>query len=133
MSQKIQRICNIILLDQSDLLPSKHYAKIINCSHYILLYAFNSFLLICTKFLLKAPNVIDVLQESKEILSHCEENLDSADRELFVECAEVVKTFQSKEPFSLFKLSMYFHRYLQWKWLERFVNFFFIYNSKIES
>ncbi|KAK7584348.1 hypothetical protein V9T40_005311 [Parthenolecanium corni] len=65
-----------------------------------------------------APDPIDVLRESKELLNYCERNLDSGDRELFVKCAEIVKTFQSKEPFSLFRISMYFHRYLQWKWLE---------------
>ncbi|XP_065210501.1 G protein-coupled receptor kinase 2 isoform X1 [Planococcus citri] len=65
-----------------------------------------------------ASEMIDVLQECKTILSYCEKNIDSGDRELFVKCADVVKTFQSKEPFTLFRLSMYFHRYLQWKWLE---------------
>lgn len=73
---------------------------------------------------LQAPYPIDVLQESKEVLSYCEQNLNSADRELFVQCVKIIKTFQSKEPFSLFRLSMYFHRYLQWKWLERFVYIF---------
>ena len=30
-----------------------------------------------------------------------------------------VKDYLSDEPFDEFKKSMYFHRYLQWKWLER--------------
>lgn len=72
-------------------------------------------------FYSQASEPIDVLQESKERLSHCEKNLNSADRELFDECAKIVKTFLSNEPFSLFRSSMYFHRYLQWKWLERSV------------
>lgn len=32
-----------------------------------------------------------------------------------------VKIFLAREPFHLFENSMYFHRYLQWKWLERYL------------
>lgn len=39
----------------------------------------------------------------------------------FTECAKLVKDFLADEPFRLFEQSMYFHRYLQWKWLERLV------------
>jgi G protein-coupled receptor kinase len=38
---------------------------------------------------------------------------------LFAPCVKDVKALLSKEPFQEFLKSMYFHRYLQWKWLER--------------
>ncbi len=34
-------------------------------------------------------------------------------------CVKQVKTFLSGDPFREFRMSMYFHRYLQWKYLER--------------
>lgn len=39
-------------------------------------------------------------------------------KELFEACVVPVKSFLAGEPFSEFEQSMYFHRYLQWKWLE---------------
>ena len=38
---------------------------------------------------------------------------------LFDECVEEVKLHLSRKPFDDFKNSMYFNRYLQWKWLEK--------------
>ncbi|XP_076033447.1 G protein-coupled receptor kinase 2 isoform X2 [Oratosquilla oratoria] len=60
--------------------------------------------------------VIDVLNES--LVSSCKENLDQASKDLFTESNEAVKQFLANEPFREFENSMYFHRYLQWKWLE---------------
>ncbi|CAD7085285.1 unnamed protein product [Hermetia illucens] len=39
-------------------------------------------------------------------------------KELFEPCVNAVKSFLAGEPFREFETSMYFHRYLQWKWLE---------------
>lgn len=47
------------------------------------------------------------------------ETVDSGQRDLFGQCVAEVKAYLSKEPFDEFLNSMYFHRYLQWKWLER--------------
>jgi G protein-coupled receptor kinase len=54
-----------------------------------------------------------------EIIEHSKEKLATGNRELFLECMAAVKTFLAGEPFHQFENSMYFHRYLQWKWLER--------------
>ncbi|KAL4148970.1 hypothetical protein QTP88_003099 [Uroleucon formosanum] len=64
-----------------------------------------------------AVNAVDVLSE--DMIVRCRHQLDSAHRELFTDCSTAVKSFLAGRPFSLFESSMYFHRYLQWKWLER--------------
>ena len=46
-------------------------------------------------------------------------DINSKSRELFSECQVEVKKFLSEAPFREFRMSMYFHRYLQWKYLER--------------
>lgn len=43
---------------------------------------------------------------------------NNSSKELFEPCAEVAKDYLSKQPFTEFLDSMYFKRYLQWKWLE---------------
>ncbi len=60
---------------------------------------------------------IDALSE--ETIAECIASVDSAARDLFSACAAQVKQYLSKEPFEEFRQSMYFHRYLQWKKLER--------------
>lgn len=67
----------------------------------------------------KAPDAVDML--NTEMIVYCKEKMASGNRELFNDCMAAVKTFLAGEPFSQFQESMYFHRYLQWKWLERFV------------
>ncbi|XP_076460921.1 G protein-coupled receptor kinase 5-like isoform X1 [Babylonia areolata] len=47
-----------------------------------------------------------------------EMNQQNASKELFNCCAEVVKNYLLEEPFAKFVDSIYFKRYLQWKWLE---------------
>jgi len=47
------------------------------------------------------------------------DNINSKSRELFNQCQAEVKNFLSEHPFKEFRMSMYFHRYLQWKNLER--------------
>lgn len=64
--------------------------------------------------------------EGEEILSLPEvgielivcDKLTNGHKELFVPCIQAVKAFLAGEPFKDFTNSMYFHRYLQWKWLE---------------
>ena len=40
---------------------------------------------------------------------------------MFAACTAVVRGYLAGEPFKDFENSMYFHRYLQWKWLERYI------------
>ena len=47
------------------------------------------------------------------------ENINSKSKDLFGQCQASVKNFLSESPFKEFRMSMYFHRYLQWKSLER--------------
>jgi len=54
-----------------------------------------------------------------EVVECVKENINSKSRDLFSQCQANVKSFLSKEPFKEFRMSMYFHRYLQWKNLER--------------
>ncbi|KAK2143241.1 hypothetical protein LSH36_860g00003 [Paralvinella palmiformis] len=54
-----------------------------------------------------------LVEECTSFIAQC-----SYTRELFNKCAEVVREYLSKEPFDEFLESMYFKRYLQWKWLE---------------
>lgn len=46
------------------------------------------------------------------------DNLINGHKDSFTPCVETVKSFLAGEPFKDFTTSMYFHRYLQWKWLE---------------
>jgi hypothetical protein len=73
--------------------------------------------LCATLFWFQASEAVDIL--NAEINEHCKEKLATGNKELFVECMAAVKAFLAGEPFHLFENSMYFHRYLQWKWLER--------------
>lgn len=41
-----------------------------------------------------------------------------APKDVFAGCVVAVKAFLAEAPFCDFQTSMYFHRYLQWKWLE---------------
>ncbi|XP_066549438.1 G protein-coupled receptor kinase 5 [Amia ocellicauda] len=56
---------------------------------------------------------LDLIQETKEKLelSPC--------KELFSHCVKSVQDYLSGEPFQEYQESMYFDRFLQWKWLER--------------
>lgn len=60
---------------------------------------------------------IDRLSEST--ISSVLDSIESRQRDLFAQCVAEVKSYLAKEPFAEFRSSMYFHRYLQWKWLER--------------
>ncbi|XP_056636754.1 G protein-coupled receptor kinase 2 [Diorhabda sublineata] len=46
------------------------------------------------------------------------DKLTNGHKDLFASCVKAVKDSLAGEPFREFTTSMYFHRYLQWKWLE---------------
>lgn len=46
------------------------------------------------------------------------DKLTNGHKDLFTSCIQAVKACLAGEPFREFTTSMYFHRYLQWKWLE---------------
>ncbi|XP_020715594.1 G protein-coupled receptor kinase 2 isoform X3 [Ceratitis capitata] len=60
--------------------------------------------------------VLDVLND--DLIARVRDKLTSGNKELFEPCVTAVKAFLAGEPFQEFETSMYFHRYLQWKWLE---------------
>ncbi|XP_002742089.2 G protein-coupled receptor kinase 5 [Saccoglossus kowalevskii] len=67
----------------------------------------------------ESPTVVKYI--STETIAACKENLSSEtnnNKELFSDCASEVKAYLSEQPFKDFQDSMYFSRYLQWKWLE---------------
>ncbi|KAL9900876.1 G protein-coupled receptor kinase 2 isoform 3-T3 [Glossina fuscipes fuscipes] len=60
--------------------------------------------------------VLDVLND--DLIARVRDKINSGSKELFEPCVNAVKAFLAGEPFREFENSMYFHRYLQWKWLE---------------
>ncbi|KAJ8269771.1 hypothetical protein COCON_G00123780 [Conger conger] len=56
----------------------------------------------------------------QEVVSECRERLEQSPcKELFKECTRIVREYLSGAPFSCYQETMYFSRFLQWKWLER--------------
>uniref|UniRef100_A0A9J7XUK1 G protein-coupled receptor kinase n=1 Tax=Cyprinus carpio carpio TaxID=630221 RepID=A0A9J7XUK1_CYPCA len=65
----------------------------------------------------KEDNVPEV---TKEMVTKCAERLQQeACKELFMECTKLIHDFLSMAPFADYLDSMYYSRFLQWKWLER--------------
>ncbi|KAH8331228.1 hypothetical protein KR067_013082, partial [Drosophila pandora] len=60
--------------------------------------------------------VLDVLND--DLIAQVRTKLNSGGKDIFAQCVNAVKSFLAGEPFREFENSMYFHRYLQWKWLE---------------
>ncbi|XP_056384848.1 G protein-coupled receptor kinase 5 isoform X2 [Hyla sarda] len=61
-----------------------------------------------------------VSEVGQDIVHQMEEKLEiSPYKEIFCHCAKSVYDFLSREPFQCYLDSMYFDRFLQWKWLER--------------
>uniref|UniRef100_A0A8C7Z4C1 G protein-coupled receptor kinase n=1 Tax=Oryzias sinensis TaxID=183150 RepID=A0A8C7Z4C1_9TELE len=55
-------------------------------------------------------------------VASCRERLEQTPcKELFNDCTKIVRDHLSGAPFSSYQESMYFSRFLQWKWLERWV------------
>ena len=66
-------------------------------------------------------SVLDAVpaEEVSRCQGECFEEDAAAGKEVFSDCVKTLKNFLSNEPYKEFENSMYFHRYLQWKWLER--------------
>ncbi|XP_052868484.1 G protein-coupled receptor kinase 2 [Anopheles cruzii] len=60
--------------------------------------------------------VLDVLND--DMVAQVRTKLSAGSKELFEASITAVRAFLAGEPFREFEASMYFHRYLQWKWLE---------------
>lgn len=67
------------------------------------------------------PETPEYIEEvSEDILQQCKEKLEMvACKELFCNCVKSVHDYLSGRPFNEYQESMYFDRFLQWKWLER--------------
>uniref|UniRef100_A0A6Q2Y538 G protein-coupled receptor kinase n=1 Tax=Esox lucius TaxID=8010 RepID=A0A6Q2Y538_ESOLU len=56
----------------------------------------------------------------QELLAECRDKLEQTPcKELFNDCCKIVGEYLSGAPFSSYQETMYFSRFLQWKWLER--------------
>lgn len=66
-----------------------------------------------------AEESVEIIND--EIIEQCKERLHEGSKDVFAACTAVVRGYLAGEPFKEFENSMYFHRYLQWKWLERYV------------
>ncbi|XP_062867124.1 G protein-coupled receptor kinase 6 isoform X2 [Trichomycterus rosablanca] len=56
----------------------------------------------------------------EEMVSKCAERLEQeACKELFMDCTKLIHDYLSVAPFADYLDSIYFNRFLQWKWLER--------------
>ncbi|TMS23688.1 G protein-coupled receptor kinase 5 [Larimichthys crocea] len=56
----------------------------------------------------------------QDVVAGCRERLEQSPcKELFNDCTKIVRDYLSGAPFSSYQESMYFSRFLQWKWLER--------------
>lgn len=60
-------------------------------------------------------------EEVSRCKGECFEEVTAAGKEVFADCVRTVKKYLSEVPYEEFEGSMFFHRYLQWKWLERCV------------
>ncbi|XP_034994915.1 G protein-coupled receptor kinase 5 isoform X2 [Zootoca vivipara] len=66
----------------------------------------------------KSPGYIEEISQS--LMGHCTENLQrSACKDLFSSCVQHLHEYLSGAPFTNYQDSMYFDRFLQWKYLER--------------
>ncbi|XP_055004311.1 G protein-coupled receptor kinase 6 [Boleophthalmus pectinirostris] len=66
----------------------------------------------------KSEEYVSELEES--MMAQCSERLqENASKELFKDCTKLIHDFLSMAPFADYLDSMFFNRFLQWKWLER--------------
>lgn len=73
-----------------------------------------------------AEEAVEIVND--DIVQQCKERLGDSAKDLFSGSTTVVRGYLAGEPFKEFENSMYFNRYLQWKWLERYYTSF---NNKI--
>lgn len=64
--------------------------------------------------------MLDVVpkDEALRCQDECFEDATAGGKEVFSVCVLAVKQFMSDLPYKEFEESMYFHRFIQWKWLE---------------
>uniref|UniRef100_A0A6I8PUF9 G protein-coupled receptor kinase n=1 Tax=Xenopus tropicalis TaxID=8364 RepID=A0A6I8PUF9_XENTR len=73
----------------------------------------------CIEFL-DAVSAAHLPEIPQDTVHECKEKLEQSPcKELFKDCTRVVHDYLSGTPFGDFQDSMYFSRFLQWKWLER--------------
>ncbi|XP_058630421.1 G protein-coupled receptor kinase 4 isoform X3 [Onychostoma macrolepis] len=73
----------------------------------------------CIEFLdsVSAAHLPEIAQD---VVGDCRQKLEQSPcKELFQACTRIVREYLSGEPFSAYQETMYFSRFLQWKWLER--------------
>jgi len=63
-----------------------------------------------------AEEAIEIIND--DIIQQCKERLTDCSKDVFASCTAVVRGYLAGEPFNEYQNSMFFHRYLQWKWLE---------------
>ncbi|ETE70555.1 G protein-coupled receptor kinase 5, partial [Ophiophagus hannah] len=74
---------------------------------------------IVMKYLIPGSPVY-VAEASQDLVQQIKEKLENSPcKELFSPCVKSVHEYLSGEPFQEYSDSMYFDRFLQWKWLER--------------
>ncbi|XP_034296153.1 G protein-coupled receptor kinase 5 isoform X2 [Pantherophis guttatus] len=74
---------------------------------------------IVMKYLIPGSPVY-VAEASQDLVQQIKEKLENSPcKELFSPCVKSVHEYLSGEPFQEYSESMYFDRFLQWKWLER--------------
>ncbi|XP_065557172.1 G protein-coupled receptor kinase 2-like isoform X2 [Artemia franciscana] len=69
------------------------------------------------KFLAQSDSEVIAILNERDI-EDCQNRLASGSKDVFTQCSAVIRTYLSGIPFREFESSMYYHRYLQWKWLE---------------
>ncbi|XP_037064079.1 G protein-coupled receptor kinase 4 isoform X15 [Peromyscus maniculatus bairdii] len=69
----------------------------------------------------KEKSEVSLPQIPSAVVKDCKWNLkrNSFPKNVFHECARIVYTYLSETPFEEYQDSIYFCRFLQWKWLER--------------
>ena len=65
-----------------------------------------------------AGEAIEIIND--DMIEQCKERLHEGSKDVFASCTTVVRGYLAGEPYKEFENSMFFHRYLQWKWLERY-------------
>ncbi|KAI1238150.1 hypothetical protein IHE44_0012866 [Lamprotornis superbus] len=56
----------------------------------------------------------------QETVNECKARLEkNPSKDLFMDCTRIVHEYLSKRPFEAYQESVYFSRFLQWKWLEK--------------
>uniref|UniRef100_A0AAX7T4Z0 G protein-coupled receptor kinase n=1 Tax=Astatotilapia calliptera TaxID=8154 RepID=A0AAX7T4Z0_ASTCA len=70
--------------------------------------------------LFASPSAAHLPDIPQDVVAGCRERLEQSPcKELFNDCTKIVRDYLSGAPFSSYQESMYFSRFLQWKWLER--------------